>query len=136
MLREGLNHADRIPYHSRAEAAATDNTSKSWARHIKAHYKKLPDYLVFTRDGLSDGSSLFGDGGLPKAIRDGDDFGMWGTKEVELPRAQRADFCAQVLTWEKAGVGGRRAQVRPCSRPYCSPLPSRSTPSLSTRCTT
>ena len=96
MLREGLNHLDRIPYHSRVEAAAVDNTSKTWARHIKAHYKKLPDYVLLTREGLSDGSSLFGDGGVAKAIGQGDGFAMWGSRQVELPRRKHADYCAQV----------------------------------------
>ena len=41
MLREGLNHHDRIPHPTGALPLS------SWVRHIVDNYKRLPDYLFF-----------------------------------------------------------------------------------------
>ncbi len=34
MLREGLNHVDRVPHTPKAAATS------AWARHIRAHYRR------------------------------------------------------------------------------------------------
>jgi hypothetical protein len=57
MLREGLNHHDRIPHDSNGFAVS------GWVRHIVAHYHKLPELLLFTKPDTPAESRVF----LPQA---------------------------------------------------------------------
>jgi hypothetical protein len=105
MLREGLNHHDRIPQPSSSHAVS------GWLRHIVAHYAKLPERLFFAAGSTPASSSLFASQDpITRALADSDDFGIWGTAAAEMPESMRAAFCAEVwpIAKEVAKRGGHR----------------------------
>uniref|UniRef100_A0A7S0L1S9 Amine oxidase domain-containing protein n=1 Tax=Coccolithus braarudii TaxID=221442 RepID=A0A7S0L1S9_9EUKA len=86
MLREGLDHLDRVP------SSNTSHEAVGWARHVSAHYQKLPERIVFVRGGLPADSALLSKGsGVDKFANS--DFHMWGSHVAELPLSLRSDFC-------------------------------------------
>ena len=93
MLREGLNHLDRIP-HPPAEHGTTEVAG--WLRHIIAHYKKLPDVVFFASSAVPPSSTAFTTAKMTEAFKVSSDFGMWGTRAVQLPGSKLAEFCARV----------------------------------------
>ena len=77
MLREGLNHHDRIPHDTKGFAIS------GWVRHIVAHYHKLPDLLFFTKPDTPAASRVFlprGKGSIQEALAESPDFSLWGAR--------------------------------------------------------
>ena len=62
MLREALNHHDRIP-HQTNSAPLT-----AWVKHIVANYKKLPAMLFFTPAVVPASSSVFQPNSITRAL--------------------------------------------------------------------
>ena len=110
MLREGLNHHDRIPTPGAAFPAY------GWVRHIVAHYHKLPELLFFAKPDVPTDSRVFlkeGKGSIPEALAESPDFSLWGTHVVELPAALHEQWCAKV--WPLAASGASpKARKRGC----------------------
>jgi hypothetical protein len=79
MLREGLNHHDRIPHPTHSLPLS------GWVRHIVAHYKKLPDYVFFAPASIPTTSTVFSATALMQTAQQSRDFGMWGSHVVEMP---------------------------------------------------
>lgn len=90
MLREGLNHHDRIPHPQHSLPLA------SWVRHIIAHYKKLPEYVFFAPASVPASSSVFSAASLSQSAKASNGFGVWGSHVVEMPQSLMADFCAKM----------------------------------------
>mmetsp|Transcript_55662 Transcript_55662/g.121179 ORF Transcript_55662/g.121179 Transcript_55662/m.121179 type:complete len:1186 (+) Transcript_55662:218-3775(+) len=91
MLREGLDHLDRIPHGNGT------HPQSGWARHLVAHYHKLPDRVVFVRGSVPDDSSAFSkEKGVASVAVQAADFHMWGSHSSELPLKLRGEFCASV----------------------------------------
>jgi len=93
MLREGLNHHDRVPHDTQGLPLS------GWVRHIVAHYHKLPELLFFARPDAPPDSRVFhgqGKGSIQDALAESPDFSLWGTAPVELPAALHAAWCAAV----------------------------------------
>ncbi len=101
MLREGLNHLDRIPHPS------TGSPYSAWVRHIVAREKKaLPNILVFVRGGQRAASPPFGGhNGITQALKRNPDFGIWGGARIELPDSLRDEWCS--LIWKSVHPGER-----------------------------
>jgi len=116
MLREALDHVDRIPH----APAAWGSPSSAWLRHIldrlpdpkrKGAHKEMPELLVFVRPGVPPESSAFtSERGLPLAAANGADFGMWGSHITELPVALQPNFCK--IIWPL--IQSARSHSRPC----------------------
>uniref|UniRef100_A0A7S3WE82 NAD(P)-binding domain-containing protein n=1 Tax=Emiliania huxleyi TaxID=2903 RepID=A0A7S3WE82_EMIHU len=104
MLREGLNHLDRIPFDSALPQIA------AWLRHIAAHYAKLPPVVVFVPPNVPAASPLLAADGLSGALVAAKDFGAWGRHPTDMPRSMRDDFCAKL--WPLVQQG--RRSHRPC----------------------
>jgi len=107
MLREGLNHHDRVP------AAPDGLASAGWVRHIVAHYHKLPELLFFARPDIPADSRVFlkdGKGSIQEALAESPDFSLWGSHVVELPANLRDAWCAKVwkLASQSANVKARK----------------------------
>ena len=84
MLREGLNHHDRIPHDTKGFAIS------GWVRHIVAHYHKLPDLLFFTKPDTPAASRVFlprGKGSIQEALAESPDFSLWGARPPSLQPA-------------------------------------------------
>ncbi|KAL1530285.1 hypothetical protein AB1Y20_001196 [Prymnesium parvum] len=114
MLREGLNHHDRIP-HPMADSAPTPFPVSGWVRHIIAHYKRLPDILFFAPSDVPASSRLFssaGRGSIIAAMKESADFGMWGTRIVDMPAAMHTTFCKVV--WPLTARAEKRKLKRSC----------------------
>ena len=79
MLREALNHHDRIPH------ATGSLPLSAWVRHIVAHYKKLPEYVFFAPASVPTSSSVFSADALTQTVSSSRDFGMWGSHVIEMP---------------------------------------------------
>ena len=79
MLREALNHHDRIPH------AAHSLPLSAWVHHIVAHYHKLPEFVIFTPASVPTTSSVFTASGLSQTVTQSRDFGMWGSHVIEMP---------------------------------------------------
>jgi len=82
MLREGLNHHDRIPHDTKGFAIS------GWVRHIVAHYHKLPDLLFFTKPDTPAASRVFlprGKGSIQDALAESPDFSLWGAHLSSSP---------------------------------------------------
>ena len=93
MLREGLNHHDRVPHDTKGLPVS------GWVRHIVAHYHKLPELLFFTKPDTPADSRVFlpqGKGSIQEALAESPDFSLWGTHVLELPEALKAAWCANV----------------------------------------
>jgi len=95
MLREGLNHHDRIPHTTHALPLS------AWVKHIVAHYKKLPEYVFFAPAVVPTSSSVFSAGALVQTLKTSRDFGMWGSHIVEMPAALHTEFCAKLWPFAK-----------------------------------
>merc|ERR1712087_216511 len=88
MLREGMDHVDRIPHSPQAFGPS------GWVRHMMSRLPdakgkqigKLPDLLVFVRGTVPADSSALGSERGIASIRDSE-FAMWGTHVVELPHS-------------------------------------------------
>lgn len=93
MLREGLNHLDRIPFSpdgSRLPAAA-------WAGHIVSHYDRLPTLLVFVPAGVDKKSTLFWATGISTARATAPDFGAYSSGlSTVMPADLQSSFCASL----------------------------------------
>jgi len=95
MLREGLNHHDRIP-HPMADNAPTPFPVSGWARHIIAHWKKLPDGIFFAPATVPSTSPVFsasGAGSIAAALAESPDFAMWGSRVIDMPASLHTTFC-------------------------------------------
>ena len=79
MLREALNHHDRIPHPAHSLRLSV------WVRHIVAHYHKLPEYVFFTPTSVPTVSSVFSAQALTQTMQSSRDFGMWGSHVIEMP---------------------------------------------------
>jgi len=106
MLREGLNHLDRVPL-----AADGLPPDAAWVRHIVGHHAKLPPVVVFAPPDLSATSSLVSAGGLPAALAESPDFGAWGAAGASnMPAELHATFCQTLWPLIKQA----RSFDRPC----------------------
>ena len=106
MLREGLNHHDRIPY------GGNKLPLSSWVKHIVTHYSKLragddAEYLFFAPSTVPVSSNVFSASALQQTLKASPDFGMWGSHVVEMPTALHTDFCAKV--WPFAAKARKRS---------------------------
>jgi len=101
MLREGLNHHDRIPHPTHSLPLS------GWVRHIVAHYKKLPDYVFFAPASIPTTSTVFSATALMQTAQQSRDFGMWGSHVVEMPATLHTDFCAKL--WPFATKAHKRS---------------------------
>jgi len=90
MLREGLDHLDRIPH------KAPGRPQSGWVRHILAHYRKLPNLLVFVRGNVPASSAAFAAKSIETALAKMGEFHMWGTHMAELPSGMRPLFCKKI----------------------------------------
>ena len=100
MLREGLNHHDRIPHALHAPPLS------AWVKHIVQHYAKLPELLFFAPAVVPASSSIFKPRTIGRAIASTPDFAIWGSHVVEMPEALHTDFCAKL--WPFAAKARRR----------------------------
>ena len=103
MLREALNHHDRIPYANGGEKPP----HAAWVRHIVNNYKRLPEYVFFAPPSVPATSSVFSPGTLIGTMQSSPDFGIWGSHVVEMPNAMYAGFCAKV--WPFAHKARRKS---------------------------
>ena len=101
MLREGLNHHDRIPHTPKALPLS------AWVKHIVQHYRKLPEYVFFAPASVPTSSSVFSASALTQTLKASRDFGMWGSHVVEMPAALQSAFCARL--WPFAVKAHKRA---------------------------
>jgi len=102
MLREGLNHHDRIPHPAKSLPLS------AWVRHIVTKYHKLPEYLFFAPAVVPTSSSVFSPNALTQTLKStSHDFGMWGSHVVEMPAALMTDFCAKL--WPYTAKAHKRA---------------------------
>merc|ERR1719502_163920 len=109
MLREGLNHHDRIP------ADGKGFPILGWVKHIIAHYKKLPPVVFFTRESVPKESRAFskdGMGSIQAAQRELPDFAMWGSYVVEMPSSLHDAFCAKI--WPLAQTISKKLSRKGC----------------------
>ena len=95
MLREGLNHHDRIP-HTMSKLPLS-----GWVKHVVDHYAKLSvgddaEYVFFTPATLPTTSSVFSSRTLQQAMRQKTDFSVWGSHVIEMPSSLHTEFCARV----------------------------------------
>lgn len=118
MLREGLNHHDRIP-HPMDNTAPAPLAASGWVRHIVAHYNKLPDIVFFTPSIVPKTSRVFdasGRASIGAVMRDSPEFGMWGSRVVDMPAAMHTSFCdvmwPLIQTTERQSGG--KARKRSC----------------------
>lgn len=102
MLREGLNHHDRIPHLTNLPGIS------SWIQHIIMHYKKLPEKIFFTPATVSESSKVFRPSALIETIGSSEGFAVWGSQVMEMPSALRDAFCTRL--WPFA----TRARKRSC----------------------
>jgi len=112
MLREGLNHHDRIP-HPMSSAAPKPFSVSGWVRHIIAHYNRLPDVLFFAPANVPRSSRVFspsGAGSVPAAMAESAEFGVWGSRVIDMPAALHARFCD--IVWPLASA--KRTMQRSC----------------------
>jgi len=100
MLREGLNHHDRIPLSS------ASLPSLGWIRHIVEHYRTLPEFLFFSPASVPTSSPLFAPTAVSDAISVSPDFSIWGSQVVEMPASMQTRFCAKV--WPLAAKARKR----------------------------
>jgi len=117
MLREGMNHHDRIP-HPMSDLLPTPVPVSGWVRHIVAHYGKLPPYVFFVPPVVPTTSRVFakhGPGSIANAMRDSADFGIWGSRVVDMPASLHTTFCdvmwPLIQTTER---GSGKARKRSC----------------------
>jgi len=98
MLREGMDHVDRIPH------SPTAFGMSGWVRHIMSRLPdakgkqvgKLPELLIFVRGSLPADSAALGTERGIASVKDVE-FAMWGTHVVELPHSLQPTFCK--LLW-------------------------------------
>jgi len=100
MLREGLNHHDRIPHVTRSPPLS------AWVRHIVAHYDKLPEHIFFAPAQVPTSSNVFKPQSLAQSVRAAPDFGVWGSQVVEMPETMHTAFCAKI--WPFAAKARKR----------------------------
>jgi len=106
MLREGLNHHDRIPH------GGNKLPLSAWVKHIVEHYGKLragadAEYIFFAPASVSSASNVFSVSALQQTLKSSPDFGMWGSHVVEMPAALHTEFCAKV--WPFAAKARKRS---------------------------
>jgi len=101
MLREALNHHDRIPHPTNSPAIS------SWLRHIVMNYKKLPERVFFAPAVVSHSSSVFTSNVVLQAIQNSPDFGIWGSQVVEMPHKLHEAFCSKI--WPFAAKARKRS---------------------------
>ena len=101
MLREGLNHHDRIPH-------ALGTLLSGWVRHIVAHYAKLPQTLYLLGALPTRGSGPLSSREIAAAREASADFGVWGSGVARMTDAMRADFCARLWPLVPEGSKARR----------------------------
>jgi len=107
MLREGLNHLDRIPFGS----DGTLQAAGAWARHIVAHYHKLPTLVIFIPPDISPDSTLMWKDGISRSLATSPEFGVWAsTQASEMPADVHPTFCASLWPLVKKA----RGFDRPC----------------------
>lgn len=101
MLREALNHHDRIPH------PAHSLPLSGWVRHIVAHYKKLPEYVFFAPASVPTTSAVFSPSALTQTAQQSRDFAIWGSHVVEMPASLHTQFCAKL--WPLSNKAHKRS---------------------------
>jgi len=112
MLREGLNHHDRIP-HPMSDSAPTPFPISGWVRHILAHWKKLPDGVFFAPASVPLTSPVFspsGAGSIAAAMTESEDFAMWGSRVIDMPASLHTTFCDVV--WPLVSRHGEKRKLK------------------------
>ena len=102
MLREALNHHDRVPHTFHAPPIS------GWVQHIVSRYSTLPDVLLFTPATVSKTSKVFTAAALTEAMATAGDFAVWGSHVVEMPQSLHTAFCAKIWPFAK------KARTKPC----------------------
>ena len=95
MLREALNHHDRIPH------AGNKLRISAWVKHVVGHYKGLEagidaEYLFFAPAPVRTSSRVFSATTLQQTLKANSDFGVWGSHVVEMPDHLHKRFCKKV----------------------------------------
>jgi len=99
MLREGLNHHDRIPHVMKSPPLS------AWVRHIATNWRKLPEFVFFAPAQVPSSSNVFRSQVVSQAARSGD-FGVWGSHVIEMPETMRTVFCSKF--WPFAAKARKR----------------------------
>jgi len=103
MLREGLNHHDRVPHAFHAPPLS------AWVKHIFSRYKTLPDMLFFAPATVSTSSKVFSPSAVSEAMAgSGGEFAVWGSHVIEMPESLHTAFCAKIWPFAK------KARTRGC----------------------
>lgn len=102
MLREGLNHHDRVPHATNAPALS------AWLKHIVSRYQKLPEFLLFAPPSVASSSRVFNPTALSESAAGSAEFAVWGSHVVEMPESIHAAFCAKIWPFVK------KARTRSC----------------------
>ena len=100
MLREGLNHHDRIPHKAHAPPLS------AWVKHIVTKYETLPELLFFAPASVEPSSSLFSPSAVVDATK-GSDFAVFGSHVVEMPASMHTSFCAKL--WPHTAKARKRS---------------------------
>jgi len=101
MLREGLNHHDRIPHATKSPPLS------AWVRHIIYHYSKLPEMVFLAPASVPPSSNVFRSEVISQAVRGSkSDFGIWGSHVIEMPENMRTAYCSKM--WQYAAKSRKR----------------------------